>query len=315
MSPPRAPVDDVDLMGAVGWVALAWGVSWLPIVRGSWIAAAVALGALLIVPGYTLVAALFPGSHVTTEDGSPTVAERLLFGVAASVALAMVLGVVLSVSGAGFSREAVLGGVTLLTLGFTAIAAVRRRGLESTVPVDRDALTAWSGWETPDQGLTVGLAVLAAVAILWLGALGAGVGGESLVETYLLTESDDGYVAVGYPTTFEAGEARPIQVGVENHRDEPVSYTVIVVQQRVAPDDPTVVREQSELDRFGLTVPPGTERTREHALAPETTGDIRVRYLFYERNPPPTVGEATATQQLQLWVTVESPSMEGEEGA
>ena len=311
MLQPRSLPSDTDLLGVTGWLVLAWAVALVPILEGTLLASAVALGALLLLPGYTLVAALFPTSEAET---GPTGTERFLFAVAASVALAMVLGVVLSVSGLGFSQPVVLAGVTVLAVGFAIVAVIRRRQAGDETDTGPNLAGLRSGWRPDDRVLTVGLVALVVLAVLWVGVIGIGIGGESLTEAYLLTETGDGYKAGGYPTNFESGETRPVQVGVENHRDRAVTYSVVVVQQRVASDDPTVVREQSVLDRFTVTAQPGTERIREHGLAPTMTGDVRVRYLFYEGEAPATVDADGADHSLQLWVDVGGEGATGDEG-
>lgn len=61
----------LDLAAAVAWLALAWLFALVPVLDGTLLAGGVALGALLLLPGYALVAALFPahdGDIEMTDD-------------------------------------------------------------------------------------------------------------------------------------------------------------------------------------------------------------------------------------------------------
>lgn len=273
---------------------------------------------LFFVPGYALLAALYPGRE--SNEGLPTgppfdLPQRAAFSFGLSVGVLPPLALVHDVTGVGFALPAVAGSLTLLTVLALLVATVRRGRLpesERFYPGIRrwpgavaDAVTRGSSREVA-VNVALALAVTAAVVAVAY-SIAVPVSGESYTTFALLTESDDGdLVAGGYPTELAAGEEAQLVVSVENHEGESVEYTVVVAVQRVRTTGGSAeVVEQRELDRMTETVAAGQRWERQHAVVPEMTGEnLRLAYLLYKDGAPADPRPGTAYRETHIWISV-----------
>jgi uncharacterized membrane protein len=285
-------------------------------------------------PGYALIAALFPKRGRTTAgaDGtdrpddhavpgrllagrSISGIERVLLSVGTSVAVVPLIGLVLDATPAGLR----LVPVTLSVSAFTVIAAlagIRRRW--ALPPEDRFAVPfgRWLGRArrglTPTARFDWMLNIVFVVSLLVLASTVAYTlvvprEGEQFTEFYLLTENDSGeLVASGYPTTLEDGEARPLVVGVSNHEGQPVNYTIVVELQRIeSSNGTTTVIKQRQLSRFRMRVGANETQHRQRTIEPTLTGSrLRLTYLLYRGAPPQDPTVENAYRETHLFVDV-----------
>lgn len=336
--PPRLPAD----LAAVAALALASaGAVAVPVVRDSPLRVVLGLLLVVVLPGYAVVAALFPergparggdtASGGDADDPTPPTpgrdrrllrddgvdgVERVALSVGVSVAVVPLVGLALAASPWGLRTGPVVAAVGGLTLVATAVAARRRRALP---PADRFAVPYREWWAAmrsallaPDSRADLALNVVLAASVL---AAAASVGfavavprsGQGFTELYLLAEDDSGaLVADGYPTEFVRGEPRSLVVGVENHEGEPVSYTLVVLVQRVRVENgsATVVAER-EVTSFSPRVAANGTWRRSHDVAPAMVGaDLRLSYLLYEGTPPADPSVASAYREVHLWIDI-----------
>ena len=323
---------DADLVAAVVLALAATAATLLPFLAVTPLRAVLGFGFVLFVPGYALVAALFPGHAAAEREDEGAVADRgdesavadrdapggparAALGVISSVVLAAVVGIALSLT-VGLGPASAVVTLAVVTLLCAGVAARRRRALPPgerfTVPVRSwvsGARTALTEPETRgDAALNVLLAVAVVVSVGGVAYATAVPGnGERFTEFYLLAEDADGdLVAAGYPTEFAVGEPRSQYVGLTNREGETVSYTVLVQIQRVTVTNDSVrVREREELRRFGPEVADGESWRRNHTVAPTMTGDrLRLTYLLYRGAPPAEPTVENAYEHAYTWVNV-----------
>jgi len=286
----------------------------------------VGLPVLFFLPGYVLMAVLFPGagsgwtlSEVHTRrpgDGGPTLSTRFALSFGLSVAIIPVLSILLALSPVGYGREAML----LLLTGFVLVGAVVGATRRLRLPPERRFHVPARTWLEDLLGfLTRGrtrlgttvnlLLVLAAV----LAATGFAYGvlvppaHSNYTDFMLLTRAPDGqYVSSGYPTNFTRGQGQEVVFGVANHRAVPTHYTVVVELQRVrGQGDSLEVVERTELGRYQNTVQPGETWYRPHQVTPTLAGnDLRLVYYLYRGAAPTTPSMDTADDHLHLWINV-----------
>ena len=322
--PPPVGALPADLAVAVSLVILTDLAALLPIVRETPLRVILGLPLVLFVPGYVLVAALFPAAgdppEGTGEAGgrrSIDGTERVALSFATSIAITPLLGLVLNVTPVGIRLVPVLLALSAFTLVAVGVAAVRRWALP---PEERFAVT-FSAWLTvgraelldPESRIdaTVNIVMVASL-VLAAASVGYAVAipqqDEALTEFYLLTRgAGDELVAADYPTEFVAGEATPLVVGIGNHEHETVDYDVVVVLQRVAVvgNNTTRMVEERELDRFGVTVAPNETWTTDYEVQPTMTGErLRLAFLLYRTGVPPEPTMANAYRSAHLWVNV-----------
>lgn len=316
-----------DLTVVVGLVAAALLAVWLPVVRESWLRAVLGGLFVLFVPGYAVVAALFPEkarvqtakpekSRVWGRNRRIGGVERVVLSLGTSLAIVPLIGGVLNFTPFGIRLTPIVVSVSVVTVVMAVVAAVRRWKL----PPDERFRVRYDEWyasvrralvhvDSPtDRALNVALALSLVLAVGTMAyAVASPKPQESYTEFYLLGENDGGeLVADEYPTEFVQGEPQRLFVGVGNHERTQMNYTVVVVLQRVVADDgSTRVIEQEELHRFRVELTDGERWEREHAVRPTMTGEsLRLQYMLFRENPPTEPKSASAYEETHLWVTV-----------
>lgn len=276
----------------------------------------------LIVPGYAIVATLFPeagGSQSDAGDSGIDGLERVVFSIGMSVVVVPLSGLGLTFTPWGIRLVPVVLVVAAVTVVAAVAAAWRRRALPSNerfrVPIGTWYRTGRDGFLAPDSRVDVLVnAVLIVSLLVAVASVAYAVAippdGEQFTELYLVSEDDGNLTASDYPDQFVRGEGQSVVLGIENHERESVEYTVVVQLQRVdvAAND-TRVAERRQLDRLNVTLGPGETAHRDHEIAPETTGEnLRVQYLLYRGEPPAEPTAENAYRTVHLWIDVEERS-------
>ncbi|WP_324664285.1 DUF1616 domain-containing protein [Haloarcula sediminis] len=327
--------DGVDLVAIVGLVALVNLVVFRPGIDGSVLR--VALGAFLVlfVPGYVLLAALFPAAGRSPTDDRATDAsvslfdnqrpdrsidglERAALSFALSIALVPLFVFGLMASQVAFAPVPVTLTITAWTALLVPVAAFRRfrlpRRQRFRVPVGRWLAARTRLTEAADSRFDALLNVgLAAVVVLALGtsafAVAAPPAGERYTELYVTTANGEGNLSFSdYPETLTPGDLESVYVGIENYEGESVDYSVVVQLQRVegSADDP-VVTERESVDRFSTTLGHNGTRhlNRSLAVSDRLAGnDRRLVFLLYEGAVPDSPTAENAYRSAHLWVDV-----------
>ncbi|MFW6003487.1 MAG: DUF1616 domain-containing protein [Halanaeroarchaeum sp.] len=302
-----------DLVGVVLWTVIA-GIGFLALGDQNWMMAAIGLPLLVFLPGYALIAALFPAAPVEdpTEErfeygGRTSWVGRLAMAVAASPVVVAAVGYLLS-STVGIGRVSAVIGICTVTLLGTIGAGVRRNRLASNrraAPLDGTLPMIGGLFGTSDLGkLTTVLALVTfVVAVGYVGVTPAD--GESFSEVALLSENETGdLVANGYTTTYVAGEQEPHHVAIWNHEGEETTYGVVTVVESV--DSNGTVTARQRLDETTVTVAEGDRAVLDRSIAPTMTGtDLRLHTLVYEGGLPDDPRPADASHSVHRWIVVE----------
>ena len=322
----------VDVAGAVGLALVTDLLVLLPDVPSI---LRFAFGALLLffLPGYATVAALFPARRPANaridadgrwsrqrsiRDGTIGLAERAALSVGTSVTLLVLAGLVLAASPWGLALSPLVALLTGLVVTGTFVALVRRRRLPADrrfrVPVRKwvgqvhaSIFGADSRFEMLATAL-LAIAIVAAMSSLTY-ALAVPGDGETYTDFHLVTENETTgeLTAMNYPTEYTRGESRTLTVGIENHEDRAMDYTVVVALQRVETGGELTVLESHELDRFQASMANGETWTDDRAITPTIVGeDLRLVFMLYEGEPPENPSMANADKSLHLWVNVSS---------
>ena len=205
---------------------------------------------LLFLPGYTLIAAIFP------RPGWPDAAERLALSAMVSLAVVALIGIALNYSPWGVRAESIIGFVGLFILLSSFLGLLYRR----TVPAaERPDLGPRSLAASASRNARLlaypgaaALGLLVAVAVIVLAIPGAGQRGtsEPFTEFYLL--GADG-TAEGYPTALTVGDPARVKFGVVNREGVEAQYAV------------SLLINGAQTARFGPITLPSDER-REHLI-------------------------------------------------
>jgi uncharacterized membrane protein len=198
-------------------LAIFWGGNEASLVLG--------LAFALFSPGYSLVAAVFPGRD------DLDIARRLALGFGLSIVVVVLVGFILNYTPWGISLYPVLISLLVFIMAASGTAYYRRRRLpeeERFEPRFRFPLSEFRGREHLGDRLLLALLVLVII-----GAIGTLVYvarppavWQTFTEFYML--DPDGR-AEDYPGVISLGEEAAVTLGIVNHEKEVTEYYIRVV--------------------------------------------------------------------------------------
>ena len=300
----------------------------------------------LFVPGYTVLAALFPGrpsrnaGQVSSLSGMARSfsslrsiqqrgvrwGERVALSFGLSLFVVPLLALVLDFATLVFGTDSLYHTAPIVTIlvGFSLVCAavglVRRlrlpRAQRFGVPVGywiSDFVGGLTG--SPVDALlnvVLILSVLVGAASMTY-ALAVPQDGSSATNFYVGTQNGSGDVTLDHPRNLTANQPQQLTVGVQNQEGEPANYSVIVQLQRY---DGEEVLTRQELKRFSTsTVPENRTWQRQHTVTPTLAeDDLRLVYLLYQGDPPQNPTEENAYRSVHLSVNVTSDGAGGANG-
>ncbi|WP_435101865.1 DUF1616 domain-containing protein [Halarchaeum sp. P4] len=289
----------------------------LPVLRETPLRVVFGLPLVLFLPGYALVAALFPEQG--GEDAGIDGIERVALSFGLSIAVTPLLGLVLNFTPWGIRLVPILVAVGGFTLAASAVAAVRRWDL----PAEERFVVPYRSWlraarvellepdTRTDAALNVLLAVSIVVAVASVGyAVAVPQQGEAFTEFYLLTHGEDGdLVASGYPSEMVVNESAPLVVGVGNHEHRAQNYTWVVLEQQVhVVNNSTVVDRETRLSTHQLRLGANETRHVNTTITPQFAGERqRLAFVLYKGDAPRYPSVESAYREVHLWVNVSAP--------
>lgn len=238
---------------------------------------------ILLFPGYTLIAALFP-----RKDDLDAI-ERSALSLGLSIAIVPLIGLALNYSPWGIRLNPILAFVALFIVLAAAVAAYRRRllpadeafGMTSGVRLPR-----WSQVRTADRLLA--LALVLSLAVLGVAAYFVATSrgdSESFTEFYVL---GPGGRAEAYPSLVRLGEDAIVILGIVNREGRDATYQVKV---RIDGE------KSGSIDSLVLT--DGERWEQRVALSPtHAEENQKVQFLLYKD------GGSEPYASLHLWLDV-----------
>jgi uncharacterized membrane protein len=244
---------------------------------------------VLFLPGYTLIAALFPRKD--DLDGIERVA--LSFGL--SIAMVPLIGLGLNYTPWGIRLVPVVISLCLFTLMMAFAAQLRRSALEQEVRFSvefRLWLRAIHGELLNDEASRIDRALTVILVITIIISVSVLVyvvvtpkQGEKFTEFYILGSKGKAY---DYPTSVVSGQNSTVIIGIVNHEYVPVNYTM-----RMAIQNNTFLRRDVRLDHNQTWESPVS-----YAL--QQPGDNqKLEFLLYKE-----YNFTTPYRDLHLWVNV-----------
>ncbi|ELY54887.1 DUF1616 domain-containing protein [Natronococcus jeotgali] len=270
----------------------------------------------LFLPGYALVSVLFPAGERSARRTARTattrrprgidVAERLALGLALSIAVGPIVVIALPFAGFALEAASVAGGLAAVAIGLAQLGVVRRLRTPAAV---RFTVSIRTIRERLGGGVGLSSVVLGVAIAVALGALlaaflfPASAGGYDQLSLY--SETEDGELVAGeFPDEVAPGESVPVTIEVENGREEPREYAIVVQEQVVESGE---VVDRTERGRIGATVGAGSTADGTYEVAPtaEPGETVRISVLLFEGEEAPTTPtEEDALEEAYFWVTV-----------
>jgi uncharacterized membrane protein len=283
----------LDLKLILGFVFVTLVFIYVPIINETIIRSALGLVMVLFVPGYALIAALFPGKK--DIDGI----ERAALSFGLSIAVTPLIGLGLNYTPWGIRLDPIVVCLTIFTSICVLVANKRRHELPGEERFSIDFGNIYGQFRAEvfgedrdrlDKALTVILVASILLSVIVLAyVVVVPKHGETFTEFYIL---GPGGKADNYPTNFKLGDSKPVITGIVNHEYRNVTYDMVVNLN----DSESVTKLYS--DRMTLSDNQTLEKTIY--VRPDRIGtNMKMEFLLYAD------GNMTAPyRELHLWVNV-----------
>lgn len=304
-----------DLLVCVFWLAGAILTIYLPYLNESLLRIVFGVPLVLFIPGYALIAALFPAAR--DIDGI----ERIALSFGLSIALVPLTGLILNYTPWGIRLDPVVTCLSILTLGLCLAALYRRARLPEEerfiVPFyemynagARELFPAGSSRTDRILSIILVIAIIAAL-LTTIYVIVIPKEGEKFTEFFILGEKQK---AADYPTRLVAGTNGSLFIGIGNHEYRTVNYTVETYLVNLSFDratNATTLGTMKRLDRFTVSVPDNQTMIMPYTFIPETTAFNRIDFLLFNETVPDNSISGLdrinrSYRDIHLWLNIRS---------
>lgn len=249
----------------------------------------IALVMVFLLPGYLLVAALFPASNATRSGGIDWI-ERMTLSFALSIALVPLVVLMLNFTPWGIQDTSIVVSITAVTSGLACYAYQRRlslppqRRLSLSITLTPSGL---GGLGTLDKWVTAALGASVVVSSVTLAyVVFEPRPGETFTEFYILGPSGN---ASGYPTNLTVNESASVIIGIANHEGVRTNYTIRVdllgvrlVYNLTGRFNETYTTNQTTWTWANTTIADGANWTDRYPFLAPARGTWKVEFLLYK---------------------------------
>ena len=302
-----------DLIVCYCWLAATILTIYLPYLNETFLRIILGVPLILFIPGYTLIAALFPAAK--DIDGI----ERIALSFGLSIAVVPLIGLALNYTPWGIRLDPIVVSLSLFTLCMCVVAQYRRAQVplpeRFSVPFGQLVKAVRAEFfpkesSRLDRLLSIILlvAIIAAVATT-IYVIVVPKEGEKFTEFFILGKDKK---AADYPTRLVTGQNSSLFIGIGNHEYRNITYTVETWLVSMAFDETTntsSVKKMDRMDRFVVPVTHNQTIIRPYTFAPGTTGYNRVEFLLFNETVPDNQVRGMdrinrSYRDLHLWVTI-----------
>lgn len=268
---------------------------------------------VLFIPGYCLIAALFP------KEGEIGLDERIMLSIGCSIAIVPLIGLGLNFTPWGIRFAPFVIVVTLFTLLMILIAHYQRALLPfeerfrisfSTIANTIKTVIFPDHEEGIDKILSIILVFVIIISMIFtIYVIVIPKEGERFTEFYILGE---GQTSSDYPDAINVGSAYPMNIGIGNQEFRNVTYTIEIWSLVTEFDNVTNtsrIQAMDPIDRLSLTLAHNETRIIPYDLSVGKPGYNRIEFLLFNETIPGF--EVTGNNRinasyrdLHLWVTV-----------
>ncbi|WP_094226582.1 DUF1616 domain-containing protein [Methanolobus psychrotolerans] len=282
----------VDIKLLIALVLLTDFFVLVPFLSDSPIRTVLGLPMVLFLPGYALIAALFPGKD--DLDGI----ERIALSFGLSIAVVPLIGLGLNYTPWGIRLVPILVFLTNFTIIMAVVAIYRREALGEaafSVPFREIYESAKAEIVTKpesrlDRILTVILVLSILASVMTLGyVVVTPKEGEKFTEFYILGPER---MADNYRTQLAVGESVDVIVGIVNHEYSVVNYSIVIKMDNETMETPQSLQE--------IAIAHNVTWEKPISFVPAVTGtDMKLQYLLYRDG-----NMAGSYRDLHLWINV-----------
>ena len=306
-----------DLLICEVWLVCAILSIYLPVLNESFLRIVFGIPLVLFIPGYALIAALFPKAQ--DIDGIERVA--LSFGL--SIAIVPLIGLVLNYTPFGIRLDPIVISLAIIT----SILCLAAQYSRATLPEEerffvpfrtmqgavREEFFPNGEQSRTDRILSILLLVAILAAVLTtVFVIVVPKEGEKFTEFFILGEKQK---AADYPDRILSGSNATLYVGIGNHEYRPVNYTFEAYLVEMTFDETTntsSLASMRRLDRFIVPVRHNETVIQPYSFTPDRVSDNRLELLLFDERVPDDGIEGMdrinqSYRDLHLWITVREP--------
>jgi len=279
-----------DMKIVLLWTALCIVSIYTPVINQSFLRIILALPLILFIPGYVLLAALFPDS--TDIDAI----ERIVLSIGTSIVITPLIGLCLNFTSWGIRLDPLILSLTGVIVVLVIIAGIRRTRTSPdaryTIPVPEIRQTVQDEWATRNGSkrdrilffasiFAIGLVVLSTVLVITLPKPG-----EKFSEFFLLGENR---TADSYPRVIIPDISYPMYVGIGNHEFRTVNYSIEIYlvpkpvnETTIAPSQPATLLVKT----YSVTLSHNETSVIPFDLITPDNSYNRIDFLLFDETPP-----------------------------
>ncbi|NYB52797.1 MAG: DUF1616 domain-containing protein [Methanobacteriaceae archaeon] len=281
---PRYPFTDLLLVVAITILTAAFVL--IPPLNQTFIRTILGILLVLFIPGYALIAALFP----KRDDLDGIERAALSFGL--SIAVTPLIGLALNYTPWGIRLDPILISLTIFTLSMCLVAFLRRKKLTDEERFSVPFSEFMKGMKESFQGeskIERILSIILIISIILAIATTVYIivkpkEGEKFTEFYILGPNG---TASNYPTNLTTGQNGTVIIGVVNHEYATTDYKLVVKVNN------------STLKQENLTLSNGEKVEIPYTFTAGTSGQKKMEFLLYKLPDNETV-----YRSLHLWLNV-----------
>jgi uncharacterized membrane protein len=295
------------------WLTAGILALYLPLMNETPIGAMLLLPAVLFLPGYCLIAALFP------RNSDLDLTERVVLSFGLSITIVPLVALLLNFTPFGIRIDPVLIVLTIFTLGMILVAYYRRALLPSgerfTFPFGMTARTLKDAI-LPEEGSRVDRLLMAVTTLAILASIITTVylisvpkEGEHFTEFFILGGNS---TATDYPDLIIAGQDYPMFIGIGNHEYRDMNYTIETWITRMEFNNATntsIIQGMDPGERLVLPLAHNETVVIPYNLLVKKTGYNRMEFLLFNETVPDfdVTGSDrinASYRDLNLWISV-----------
>lgn len=299
-----------DMKIVLIWTALCILSIVIPLVNQSLLRLILALPMILFIPGYVLIAALFPD----TKDIDTI--ERLVFSIGTSIVLTPLIGLLLNFTSWGIRLESILISLTVFIIAMVGIALYRRAAIppESrySLPVPKilqgisKEITCSCQSRSNRIIFSIGIfAILMVIASLVIVST-LPTAGDKFTEFFILGENR---TADAYPELTGPGIPQVMYTGIGNHEYRTINYTVEIY---LVPINGTTSSDFPLLKSYSVVLNHNQSSVLPLEFSVPSEGYYRMEFLLFNETIPgqdvPGPARINASyRNLHLWINATPP--------
>lgn len=279
-----------DMKIVLLWTALCIVSIYTPVINQSFLRLILALPLILFIPGYVLMAALFP------DSADIDAIERIVLSIGASIVITPLIGLCLNFTSWGIRLDPIIISLTAVIVVLVVIAVIRRTRTSPesryTIPVPEIRQTVQNEWAMRNGSkrdrilffvsiFAIGMVVLSAALVMTLPKPG-----EKFSEFFILGENR---TADYYPRSIVPDISNPMYIGIGNHEFRTINYSVEIYLIPKPANETIVATSQPAtllVKTYSVTLSHNETSIIPFDLIAPDANYSRVDFLLFDETPP-----------------------------